>query len=92
MEDDRDRGRIVHVRFDGVLIDGPNGAVTTIGHAPIAELSVLPHLIKLLEIDVPVSDRSGYNNWREARGGVFEMPPAEVVRTIEEAFKNARPR
>ena len=86
------RGRIVHVRFEGVRIPASSAGaepVTTIGHAPIAESALIPGLIAVVETGCEIGDMSGYGIWKEAfdagKAGVFSISPAEVVGVTGEA-------
>jgi hypothetical protein len=54
---------------------------TTIGHLPFDEPALVDSLDQLLETGrtPPPVFEQGYQQWREARGGVFTIPIAQVI-------------
>ena len=84
-------GVIVHVRIEGIRLnncsDGPSP--TSIGHAPISREALDRSVTKLLEQRRPLPDfERGYNEWRQACGGVYTISVADVVKADEEAFNS----
>jgi hypothetical protein len=97
IDEDPKAGRIVHVRIEGVSFASRNGegsSISSVGHAPIAEASVLPALGQIVETGCEIDDLEGYFIWKKSfdagKGGVFTISPAEVVEVIAQASKQPR--
>lgn len=75
---------IVGVRFVGLPITGP------VGHAPVSRHSLDASVTRLSSSDVVFPDpESGIAEWRNANGGVFTIPVAEIVDLIAKAVSSA---
>jgi len=84
-------GVIVHVRVDGIRLKNCSGgpSPTTIGHAPFTRDALDRSVTKLVEQGHALPDyEEGYNNWREACGGVYTIPVAETLKADEATFNS----
>jgi len=84
-------GVIVHVRLDGIELKNCSGgpSPTTIGHAPFTKDALDRSVTRLLEQGRTLPDyEQGYNNWREACGGVYTITVAEMLKVDEATFNS----
>ena len=84
-------GVIVHVRIDGITVKNCSGgpSPTSIAHAPISREALDRSVTKLLEQRRALPDyMHGYNEWRQACGGVYTISVADVLKADEEAFNS----
>jgi hypothetical protein len=84
-------GVIVHVRVEGIRLKNCSGgpSPTTIGHAPFTRDALDRSVTKLVEQGHTLPDfEEGYNNWREACGGVYTIPVAEMLKADEATFNS----
>lgn len=84
-------GDVFHISIVGVKIKGPRGIVTELPHAPVARGTLEKSVTKRSNSNVSFPDfQPGYAEWKSAKGGVFNVPVAEVVGFIEQAFSGAK--
>ena len=84
-------GVIVHVRISGIHLRSCSGgsSLTDIGHTPISREALDRSVTKLLEQGRALPDyEEGYNEWRQACGGVYTISVADVVKADEETFNS----
>jgi hypothetical protein len=84
-------GVIVHVRVDGIRLKNCSGgpSPTTIGHAPFTKDALDRSVTKLIEQRHALPDyEQGYNSWREACGGVYTIPLADMLNADEATFNS----
>jgi hypothetical protein len=63
---------------------------TEIAHLPLSETSLRKSVTRLRGTSQPSSDfDSGYQEWREAEGGVFSLTVAEAVAAVEKVLAGA---
>ena len=84
-------GVIVHVRISGIHLkncsEGPSPE--NIGHAPISREALDRSVTKLIEQGRTLPDyEEGYNQWRQACGGVYTISVADVVQADEQTFNS----
>ena len=83
-------GVIFHVRLDGLRIANPAKSESphqTLEHTPISREAFAASVIKLLDEKAKIPDFSaGYEDWKKANGGVFTLPLAKIVETIEQGL------
>lgn len=75
-------GRSVHIEVSGISIDTAGGVADSIGHLPVAEDSLTEVAIERVGFDDGPASQSfidGYSSWRQANGGVWTVPLAEVL-------------
>jgi hypothetical protein len=72
-----------------------NGAAVARGvlqHIPVSQGSLDASVIRLSAVDTEFPDPSaGIAEWRRARGGVFTIPIAEIVASIETMLAQPAP-
>lgn len=80
------RGPVYHITISGVRL-GP-GIAPLIGHAPVSRETLDASVTRLADRqDMPFpSADPGIAHWREAQGGVYTIPVAEIVATAEQAI------
>lgn len=77
-------GDTIHISVDGLILCGPQGVIPRVGHLPVARDALLESLVELDVSDVPFEGmHEGIKTWREAKGGVFTMPLAEILEGVE---------
>jgi hypothetical protein len=84
-------GVIVHVRLDGIRLKNCSGgpSPTSIGHAPFAKDALDRSVTKLVEKRRALPEyEEGYNNWRQACGGVYTITVAEMLKADEMTFNS----
>jgi hypothetical protein len=87
--DESPDGRIVHVWVDDVRF-GPSPQ-THIPHAPMSEDAVARSGTNRLETGIRATERfeTGYQTWKDDRGGVFTITIAELVDLYAKALGGA---
>ena len=79
---------VVHVAIEGLQLKAPEGTVLhEVGHLPMAEEALRASVRRLLASDVEVRSLEGYEQWKEAQGGVFTLTVAETVDMLEKAME-----
>ncbi|WP_109487252.1 hypothetical protein [Occallatibacter savannae] len=84
-------GVIVHVRISGIHLKNCSGgpSPTNIGHTPISREALDRSVTKLIEQGRTLPDyEEGYNQWRQACGGVYTIAVADLVKADEETFNS----
>lgn len=84
--EDADDGRTVHIEVGGISIETAGGIADSIGHLPVAEDSLAEVIVERVGFDEGAASQSfidGYTSWREASGGVWKLPLAEVLDEVE---------
>lgn len=81
-------GLVVHVRLDGIRLHNCSGGPepTEIGHAPFAREALDRSVVKLIRTGGVPPFEAGYQNWREACGGVYTITVAEMIAEDERTF------
>jgi len=80
---------IIHVRVDKVRLKNCAGGPEpdTIEHMPFAREAIESSVTKLLKEDSKIPDfRAGYDDWRNACGGVYTISIAEAVKADQLTF------
>ena len=87
IEDHPGYGRIYHVSVVGVRFAG-RGEATVISHLPVSRATLDASVTRLARraADFPDADE-GIAMWREAQGGVFDVPLSEIVGFAEAAMQ-----
>jgi hypothetical protein len=84
-------GPVVHVKLTGLRLRGPQGVASIMFHAPVAEPQLSASVTELTgERGDLEGFADGYAMWRSAyqsgKAGVFTLPLAGVVDSMEEAL------
>ncbi|HYD13750.1 MAG TPA: hypothetical protein VEC11_12955 [Allosphingosinicella sp.] len=70
-------GSVYHISVIGVRLGGQTG---TIQHLPVSELTLNASVTRLSpSTAIFPSPDEGISLWREAQGGVFDLPLAEII-------------
>ena len=90
VESDETIGNIIHVSINGLKINNPQvegGINEHVPHMPFSEDAIENCVVELIEegVELP-SFEQGYNEWRNAAGGVFTIPVSEAIGIIELAL------
>jgi hypothetical protein len=83
------KGIIIHLRIDRVHIKNCAGGseLETIEHMPFAREALENSVTKLLKEDSKIPDfQAGYDDWRNACGGVYTISIADAVKADEITF------
>lgn len=83
-------GTIYHISLIGVRI-GDGSRTTAVGHLPVARATLDASLTRLAPSGAPAefpSADEGIEIWREAEGGVFDIPLDEIVAGLVAALAN----
>jgi hypothetical protein len=82
------KGIIIHVRIDKVRLKNCAGGPEpeTIEHMPFAREAIENSVTKLLKEDSKIPDFQGYDDWRNACGGVYTISIAGAVKVDETTF------
>lgn len=84
-----ERGPVYHVSLVGVRFGGPDGP-TTLPHLPVSRETLDSSVVRLSESRPAFPNaEEGIAVWREAQGGVFTIPLAEIVAIAERAMQEA---
>lgn len=82
--DGAEGGRVYHISLVGVRL-GPGRAPSALQHMPVSRETLDASVIRLSEASPAFPDPAeGLATWREARGGVFTIPVAEIVGALEQ--------
>jgi hypothetical protein len=86
--------RIVHIRVDGVAlrtsVADPSHVQRSLPHLPFDRDTLDREVVELVGTSAQVPDfAEGYAQWRDARGGAFTIPIAEVLTVLENAARTA---
>jgi hypothetical protein len=77
--------------FGSSKVKGPKGILTELPHAPVARATLERSVTKLSKSNVSFPDfQPGYDEWKSAKGGVFNVSVAEIVSFVEQAFSGAK--
>ncbi|MEC2076879.1 hypothetical protein [Metabacillus fastidiosus] len=78
----------VHIQIRGVKIQTSDGQVLTeIGHVPVCEESIRDSVqVYQGETSVREAGLEGIKAWRNAGGGVYNIPLKEIISTIEQSL------
>ncbi len=84
-------GEVAHVSLAGLCVCAPPGAeapLSTVSHTPLALAKLGPSLVERLDagVEVPQAFEQGYAQWKEARGGVFDLELPELISALEAAL------
>ncbi|MDH3444564.1 MAG: hypothetical protein OEN50_11605 [Deltaproteobacteria bacterium] len=84
-------GEVFHISIVGVKVKGSKGILTDLAHAPVARVTLEKSVTKRSSSNVSFPDfRPGYVEWKNAKGGVFNVTVAEVVSFVEQAFSGVK--
>lgn len=81
-----DGGRTVHIEIGGISVETVGGVADSIGHLPVAEDSLTEVIIERIGFDEGPASQSfinGYSSWRQANGGIWTLPLADVLDEVE---------
>jgi len=88
LEESAVAGRVVHISVSDVHIKNPRiagGYSTQLPHAPFSETAIEQSVTELVGKASPPPDfEAGYQQWQQARGGVFTISVAEAVDFVEQ--------
>ena len=78
-------GEVIHVRVDGLHIhNGRGDEVPAVPHMPFERKAFAESVVRLLRTDKDAPDaKEGYDNWRNACGGVYSIVIADVIRIVQ---------
>ncbi|MEO1297392.1 MAG: hypothetical protein AAFW75_16735, partial [Cyanobacteria bacterium J06636_16] len=80
---------IYHIYIDGLKLKNrrvEGDLQNFLPHVPVDEKTLNASVTDLLETKMDLPDISeGYEAWREAEGGVFNIPMKKIIQVIEEA-------
>lgn len=77
-------GRIYHISIIGIEISEPF-RITEIGHLPVAASTLDASVTRLHTGEAAFPDAApGIQQWREAEGGVYTIPMAEIVDILQQ--------
>lgn len=80
-------GTIYHISVIGVHFGNASQLAGTLGHLPVSGASLDASVTRLATRKVDFPDAtSGIAQWRDAKGGVFTIPIAQIVASIELTF------
>ena len=84
-------GPVVHVKLTGLRLRGSQGVATVMFHAPVAEPQLSESVTELTDERGDLEGfAEGYTMWlsayRGGKAGVFTLPLAEIVDSMEEAL------
>ena len=81
-------GHIYHVSILGIHVRGGDEPVD-IQHAPVSRETLDASVVRLSDGKPVLPDyQEGLKYWREAEGGVFTIPVAEIVDLIDQTVPN----
>lgn len=84
-----------HLRLDGVRIATPcledgSGVQTELPHVPVSLQTLQTSLTELQASQQPMPDISeGWQQWKDAQGGIFTITLAEILDTVEQTLRDA---
>jgi hypothetical protein len=84
-------GQVYHISVIGVRL-GPQRTLTAMHHLPVSELTLNASVTRLSPSTTPFPRvEEGLAMWRDDRGGVFDIPLAEIIATADRGLSAARP-
>lgn len=74
-------GRIVHISIKNISLKMPGvGKIKTeIGHMPVFEKNLRESVTRFVGKTVEEPNLEGYNEWKNAKGGVFSIPLNDCI-------------
>jgi len=93
VEEGREKGKkIIHIRVDGIKMKNPQqkeGSAKEMPHMPFSEEALLKSKLKFRQFTGDIPDFSGgYNEWKNANGGVFTITVSEAIEYAEQALNS----
>jgi hypothetical protein len=83
-------GTIVHIAVEDIKLRTPMRVQTRFPHLPISADALARSVTKLVAERVPLPDfAEGYAQWKQAQGGVFTIPVALILSSVEQAASGA---
>ena len=81
---------VYHISVIGVHLGG-SAAPNALQHLPVSDETLDASTIRLSQArpDFPATFEEGIATWREANGGIFTIPVAEIVDIIDQTVKGA---
>lgn len=84
-------GRVYHISVIGVRIGGPEGPAE-LPHMPVSQVTLDASVTRLSASTAAFpSPEEGIATWREAQGGVFTVPLAEILGFVDRMLQGQRP-
>ncbi len=81
--------RVYHISIIGVAL-GPAASAGVIQHVPVSKRTLDESVVRQVRRDADFGDvDQGIAEWRQAEGGVFTIPVAEIVRVMAETLASA---
>ena len=81
-------GETIHISVYNINIDGQK---FNISHIPISCAALQASLKEVLkesnEFSLDDSFLEGFNNWKESKGGVWDIPLKKVIKNIKESLR-----
>jgi hypothetical protein len=78
-------GEVVHISVSAVRVPG---GVTRLGHLPISKAALDKSVVKLVRTETTATDLGGYEQWKQAKGGVFTTSVSDAMNFIRQAIEN----
>lgn len=83
-------GDTIHIRIDGVrIVTKTLGVEESVGHAPIERRLLDESVTEYAGMSEQEPDLSGYETWKEKKGGVFSFTVADIVEAVQSMYKDA---
>ena len=81
---------VYHISVIGVHLGG-SAAPNVLQHLPVSDETLDASTIRLSPArpDFPTTFEEGITTWREANGGIFTIPVAQIVDIIDQTVKGA---
>jgi hypothetical protein len=83
--------KVVHVSLSNLNLKNPHtpsGVQDTLPHLPLDEETLRACVTELAQENAPLTDyEEGYASWKEAQGGVWTVPLAEIVDLMEQTIQ-----
>jgi hypothetical protein len=82
-------GIVVHIRLDGVELNAPNGNILDhVDHMPFTKNAMLLSTTNLLHSSSSLPNLEGYEQWKEACGGVYTISVNDAVDVMQKTLTN----
>ncbi len=87
VEQDSNLGLVIHISIENIHLrnpGSPSGFSDRLPHMPISAPALDSSVLKLLDHNSDIPDfQSGYDHWKQARGGVFSITVAQALDHVE---------
>jgi len=82
------RGPIYHISVIGFHLSNPQ-VVSILPHAPVSQQTLDASVIRLATTSAAFPDAApGIDEWRQAKGGVFTIPVAEIIDILDQRTRS----